>query len=53
MPAETSVTVDPDTVQTAVVCELKLTANPEVAVALTAKGALPNATFGKAPKLIV
>jgi hypothetical protein len=52
-PAETSVTVDPDTVQTAVVCELKLTANPEVAVALTVKGAVPNATFGNPPKLMV
>ena len=43
VPTATSVTVVPDTVQTDVVCEVKLTANPDDAVALTANGALPNA----------
>jgi len=52
-PAETSVTVDPDTVHTAVVCELKLTANPEVAVALTVNAAVPYTLFANAPKLMV
>ena len=52
-PADTSVTVDPDTVQTDPVSEAKLTANPEVAVALTVKGALPNTLFDSPPKAIV
>jgi hypothetical protein len=42
VPALTSVTVTPDTVQTEEVVEAKLTANPELAVALTGKGAAPN-----------
>ena len=42
LPAAASVTVEPDTVQTGAVCELKLTGKPELAVALTAKGAVPN-----------
>jgi hypothetical protein len=41
VPAATIVTVDPDKVQTAVVVEAKVTASPEVAVALTVKGAEP------------
>ena len=39
--AETSVTVEPDSVQTDKVVEAKLTAKPDDAVALTAKGVVP------------
>jgi len=53
VPTETSVTVDPDTVHTGAVCELKLTARPEVAVALTGKAAVPNGSLGSAPKVMV
>jgi hypothetical protein len=42
VPRATSVTVAPDTVQTADVVEVKLTASPEEAVALTVNGALPS-----------
>src|ERR1017187_3640905 len=52
-PAETNVTVVPDTVQTAVVCELKLTVRPEEAVAPTVNGAVPSARFESAPKVMV
>src|ERR1039457_1046801 len=53
MPAETSVTVAPDTVQTDVGCELKLTGKPELALALTANGAVPKTWFERAPKVMV
>jgi hypothetical protein len=53
VPTATNVTVDPDIVQIVEVCELKLTGRPEVAVALTANGAEPNALSDNAPKLIV
>jgi len=53
MPAATSVTVEPDTVQTAGVVEPKLTVKPEDAVALTAKGAVPNGWFESVPKAMV
>ena len=56
VPTETSVTVEPvspDTVQTAVVCELKLTVKPEEAVALTVNGAAPKGWFPSAPKVMV
>ena len=53
VPPETSVTVATDTVQTAVVCELKLTVRPEDAVALTVNGAVPKTRFESAPKLMV
>jgi len=36
-----------------VVCELKLTVRPDVAVALTVKGDTPSALFGSVPKEIV
>jgi hypothetical protein len=52
-PPETNVTVEPETVQTDGVSELKLTGSPVVAVALTAKGALPKTWFGSAPKDMV
>jgi hypothetical protein len=42
-PTPTSVTVDPDTVHTAVVLDVKVTAKPELAVADTANGATPKA----------
>ena len=41
VPAATSVTVEPDTVQTSVVCELKLTGKPDEADALTENGVAP------------
>jgi hypothetical protein len=53
VPAATIVTVDPETVQTAVVAELNVTASPEVAVAETVNGGLPKALFASAPKVIV
>jgi hypothetical protein len=43
VPAATSVTVVPDTVQTGVVVDAKLTVKPDEAVALTVKGAVPSA----------
>ena len=53
VPAATSVTVAPDTVQKAEVVEAKVTAKPEEAVALAVKGAEPNARFESAPKVMV
>ena len=53
VPTETIVTVEPTIVQTAEVCELKLTGNPDVADALTAKVPLPNDTLGSTPDVIV
>ena len=53
VPAATSVTVEPDTVQTAVVADAKLTANPEEAVALTVNGGVPSVWFESAPKVMV
>ena len=41
VPVATSATVEPDTVQTGVVCELKLTGRPDEADALTENGAAP------------
>jgi hypothetical protein len=52
-PVAMSVTVLPLTVQTDVVWELKVTNNPDDAVALTANGALPNTLFGSVPNVIV
>ena len=53
MPADTSVTVDPATVHTAGVVELKLTANPELADAIRSNGAVPGATELNGAKVIV
>jgi hypothetical protein len=53
VPPATNVTVDPDTVHTDVVCELKFTANPEVADALTVKGAAPKVWLASPPNVIV
>ena len=54
VPVATSVTVVPETVHTGVVCELKLTARPELAVALTVNGTLPaSVRFAIAPKVMV
>jgi hypothetical protein len=53
VPTATKVTLDAETVQTAAVCELKLTVRPEVAVAVAANGADPNATFDSVPNAIV
>jgi hypothetical protein len=53
LPAETRVTVVPDTVQTNGVREAKLTVNPELAVALTVKGVAPYVTAGRVAKVMV
>lgn len=53
VPTATIVTVAPDTVQTDVVCELKLTARPELAIAETVNGAVPNGWLAIAQKVIV
>jgi hypothetical protein len=53
VPWPNSVTVAVDTVQTDGVLEVKLTARPEDAVALTINGAVPNAWFERAPNVMV
>jgi len=53
VPACNNVTVDPDSVQTVPELEAKLTASPELAVALTMKGAVPNTLPGSAPKVML
>jgi hypothetical protein len=52
-PPATIVTVLPETVQTDVVVEAKLTARPELAVAVTVNGAVPELTSLGAPNVIV
>jgi hypothetical protein len=52
-PPPAIVTVLPDTVQTAGVVEAKLTARPELAVALTVNGDTPYATPPSEPNAIV
>jgi hypothetical protein len=52
-PSAAIVTVLPATVQTAVVLEAKLTAKPELAVAVTVNGDTPYVTLLSAPKVIV
>ena len=52
-PPAAIVTVLPATVQTDVVVEAKLTASPELAVALTVNGETPKLTLLSAPKLMV
>src|SRR5690242_2888198 len=55
VPALTSVTVLPETMQTAGVCEKKLTGSPELAVALTVKGLEASGrseSGGEEPKLM-
>jgi hypothetical protein len=52
-PVPTIVTVEPDTVQTAGVVEVKLTGNPEDAVALIVNGAVPTVTSLSGPNAIV
>jgi hypothetical protein len=53
MPTPASVTVTPVTVHTGAVVEAKLTANPELALALTGNGPVPNAWLNKLPNAIV
>lgn len=53
VPVATSVTVAPDTVQTVVVVEAKLTARPDEAIALTLNGDAPSERLGRAPKVMV
>jgi hypothetical protein len=52
-PSAAIVTVLPATVQTAVVLEAKLTAKPELAVALIVNGETPYVTLLSVPKVIV
>src|ERR1035438_8509896 len=53
VPTATSVTFVPDTVHTGAVCELKLTVKPELAMAMSVNGAVPNARLERVPKKIV
>ena len=53
VPPPTKVTVEPATVQTAVVVEVKVTDNPEVAVAATVNAAAPNVLLPRALNEIV
>jgi hypothetical protein len=53
VPTETSVTMFPETVQTGVVVEVKLTVRPEEAVAVTLKLPVLRPTLGSVPKEIV
>ena len=58
LPPPTMVTVAPETVHTLSVFDVKLTgmpfgAPPDMAVALTVKGAAPNVTSGNAANVIV
>ena len=53
VPSVNSVTVTPDTVQTAGEFEANATVNPEVAVALKAKGAAPRVCPLSVPNVIV
>ena len=52
VPTATSVTVFPETVQIPMVVEAKLTASPELAVALMAYGAVPKGWFASAPNVM-
>jgi hypothetical protein len=52
-PASTRVTELPDTVQMAVVVDVKETGKPELAVANIEKGANPNGRLLSAPKVMV
>src|SRR6187401_3156080 len=53
VPTPTSVTVLPESVQTAGVVDANATARPELAVAETANGGSPNARLASAPKVMV
>jgi len=53
VPGLTSVRVVPDTVQTDKVVDVKVTARPEDAVALSVKGAVPYAWLERAPNVMV
>ena len=52
VPAASTVTVLPETVQTIGVAEAKLTASPELAEALTTNGKTPRVTLLSAPNVI-
>ncbi len=53
VPVPVSVTVVPETVHTEDVADEKLTGRPDDAVALVENGAVPAATLGRGPKLMV
>ena len=53
VPRATSVTTAPETEQTDIVVEAKLTGRPDVAVAFTANGAVPKGWFERAPNPMV
>ena len=52
-PTDSSIIVEPDTVHTAEVVEVKLTARPEEAVALSAGGVVPSAALASAGKVML
>ena len=53
VPALTRVTVLPDTVQTVVVVDAKLTGKPDEALALTVNGGVPRVWFESGAKVMV
>jgi hypothetical protein len=53
VPTARIVTVEPATLQTEVVVEVKVTGRPELAVAVTEKGGVPMVTLLRGPKAIV
>jgi hypothetical protein len=53
VPTLTSVTIEPDTVQTDEVVDAKTTASPEDAVAVSVNAGIPKALLGILPKAIV
>ena len=52
VPTESNVTVVPDTVQTNVVCELRLTGRPEDDATMIVNGAVPSCLFVANPKVM-
>lgn len=52
-PTATSVTVSPETVQIGVVVDVNLTLSPDEAVAVIAKGAVPNGWFANGANVMV
>ncbi len=53
VPSPESVTVTPETLQTAVLMEPNATGNPELALALKLKGAAPRISVASVPKVMV
>jgi hypothetical protein len=53
VPAATSVTAPPDTVQTDVVCEVKVTGRPDDVLPVIVNGAVPNTWFERGQKMML